>query len=338
MISHSYPSYNEKVINEAYKMLQKGDFSARRTTLEAKYSLGRFMKSKYTELVSSGFTALQCALIAVGIKKGEEVIIPNVTCPSVFHAVKSIGALPKVIDVGEDLPLLSDKAFAKKKNNLFVIVANMFGIQAPIIKENYTSTIFIEDNSQCFSSCRSNWSDITTFSFSPTKLFTIGYGGAVITNNEKFAKRIQHFLDSEYILTECFEEDLPFRIHSDIADFQSAMLLQQLNRYDEIIDYRLQIQKIYDEIIQSKRLVPKVPFRYQLILEEPRSEEVSQILQQRGINAVPLGSHLLHEVFALEGDFSNSVWWKKHVVSLPIHEAITIEQVKFIANEVKSIL
>lgn len=338
MISHSYPSYNNNVAKSAFEMLQKGNFSARSKTIEAESALSQFTKTVHTKLVSSGFTAIQCALIGAGIKQGEEIIIPNITCPSVYQAVKSIGAVPKVVEVGENVPLLSDQELTKEKKGFYGVIPNMFGISAPINAVGNHSGILIEDNAQYFTSKRAEWADTTVFSFSPTKLMTIGYGGAIQTNDEKKLKRINNFLDCDYVNSLYFEDDFPFRIHSEISDFQSAMLIEQLKRYEEIIQYRHQIQQIYDLIINKKRLMPEVPFRYQIILENPNSVEISNKLQQRGISAVPLGSHLLHEVFSIKGNFSNSEWWKKHTLSLPIHEAITKDQAIFIANEVKSIL
>lgn len=338
MISHSYPSYNRHVVDKAYKSLQNGDFSSREKTTEAEHTLSEFLKVPFTKLVASGYSAMQCALIGVGIKHYDEVIIPNITCPSVYHAIKSIGAIPKIIDVGRNNPLLTDEILKKEKKDTAVIVPNMFGIEAQISSINNSKRILIEDNAQCFSKNKSAWSDVTIHSFSPTKLMTIGYSGAVIMNEKKTFDRIQCFLDCDHTNGNYSMENIPFRIHSEMPDFQSAMLIEQLKRYEVIINYRLQLQKIYDEIINSERLNPTVPFRYQIVLQEPKSEELSKKLQERGISAVPLSSHLLHEVFTIDGDFSNSIWWKKHILSLPIHEGISLEQAKFIANEVKSLL
>lgn len=341
MISHGYPSYNVPVINEAYKSMLEGEFSKRNIALRAEEKLSYFSRMKSTKIVSSGFTALQCALVGIGVSKGERVTIPNVTCPSVYHAIKSLGALPHIVDVDNIQPVLTTQSLLASGYSDYVIVPNMFGIKTNIDKDRLGSIKIIEDNAQCLGAA-SDWADMVTYSFSPTKLMTIGYGGAVATNSEYYLKRMSLFLDCEHELevqTEGFENqelgfNIPFRIHANVADFQAAMLIEQLNRYDEIIKYRNKIALYYDKMFGHRKISTDIPFRYQIVLEEPRAYEVAEKLKSKGISVYPLASQLLHEVFDIEGNFENSYWWKEHVLSLPIHEALSNDNMEFIVNEV----
>lgn len=339
MISHSFPSYNDKVISKGYEALKNGDFSQRATSIEAEKALAQFTNTNFSKIMSSGFSAIQSALIGLGVQQGERVTIPNVTCPSVYHAIRSIGAIPHVIDVDSTQPVLSTDLIKKEDISNYVIVPNMFGIKINIDKSCFPQVKFVEDNAQCFTKQRSNWSDITIYSFSPTKLMTVGYAGAIVTDSEQYFERIACFLDSDHHTKDspnCME--LPFRIHADISDFQAAMLIEQLNRYDEIIEYRKKVFSVYDAILKKNRLYPEVPFRYQIILEEPKAYEIANLLQKENISVVPLSSHLLSDIFELQGQFEYSKWWKNHILSIPVHETISISQAKWIANKVRSII
>lgn len=340
MISHSFPSYNEKVIYKAYEALKNGNFSKRVISDEAEKVLAQFTNARFSKLMASGFTALQSALIGIGVQQGEYVTIPNVTCPSIYHAIKSIGAVPHVIDVGREQPIMSTDSIKEQGASEYIIVPNMFGIKASIDKVCFPNTKFIVDNAQCFSNQQNSWSDISVYSFSPTKLMTVGYAGAIITDSELYKNRIACFLDSEHSIYDNCSNDLtlPFRIHADISDFQAAMLIEQIKRFDQIIEFREKIFSVYDTIIGKKRLFPEIPFRYQIILDEPEAEKIAKLLQEEGISAVPLSSHLLSDTFGIEGQFENSKWWKNHVISIPVHESISLDQSEWIAKKVREFI
>ncbi|MEK5184093.1 DegT/DnrJ/EryC1/StrS family aminotransferase [Solibacillus sp. FSL W7-1324] len=333
MISHNSPSYTEKVVAEGYKQLEMGNFSRRHVSYKAEVAFAKFTNSLHARLVSSGFAAIQAALIAVGVQKGDEVTIPNITCPSVYHAILSIGAIPHVVDVSEKVPLIDTKVLKMWNVKKFCLIPNMFGIKAEIDSLEFENIIFIEDNAQCLSPNRSEWAKISIYSFSPTKILTIGYGGAVVSDNENLMKRVALFLDCDYHLSQTEESNsLPFRIHADISDFQAAMLMGQLERYESIISYRNNLSKLYDENLSFSRINSDVPFRYLLKLQQSNAFECAELLQSKFISSVPLSSHLLSDIFDLPDEYPNSYFWKNSVLSLPLHEGIEDTDLKYICK------
>lgn len=335
MISHSFPSLRNPVIDRGIKSIQEKELSERNLTKDVEGELAEFTDVRYAKLMGSGYAALQSALVAIGVGSKSIVTIPNITCPSVYHAVKSLGATPRVIDVGISMPIITTDALEAHRVEGTVIVANMFGLRADI--QPRMNCDFIEDNAQCFNSQLSDWASIGTYSFSPTKIFTIGYGGAVVTNDNTYIEKVREFLDVDHTSynNESTEENFEFRIHSNIADYQSAMLKEQLSIYPDILKYREKIVSIYDEVLRVNRLSPQIPFRYQIILEKPVALEVSTYLKNRGVMAQPLASHLLSDVLKVEGLFPNSNWWKAHLLSIPLHEGITFKAAYDIAKLVR---
>lgn len=333
VISHNSPSYNEEVIEAGYNQLLLGNFSRRHVSEQAEAVFASFTKSKYARIVSSGFTALQTALVAVGVKNGDEVTLPNIICPSVYHAILSLGAIPHVIDVSKNGPILDMKCLLKNGVKKYCIVPNMFGMKVNIDKSRFKQVTFIEDNAQCLISGCSDWASISIFSFSPTKLVTAGYCGAVVTNEEKVFKRIQLFLDCDYHLQEQNEEvSVPFRIHADASDFQAAMLLAQLERYNQVITYRSKLVQIYKQNLQFPHLEMSIPFRYLIKCHGNSTEQYVELLKQNAISSAILGSHLLSDVFPINGYYPNSDLWKRSLLSLPLHEGLSENDVKHICN------
>lgn len=326
-ISHSLPGLDDGVVNAAAEALASAQFSAAELGHVAEEALAFFSGRRHARLVASGFAALQAALAVVGVRAGDSVLVPTVCCPSVYHAIRSLGANPLLVDVGERQPLL-DTRLLRGSAARFVLVPQMFGLGAdigPLKKQGYR---VIEDCAQCQRPLPDSLADVSIYSFSPTKLQTMGYGGGVVTDDPELAARLRDFLSPDE--PRQWDDTLPFRVHAPVADFQSAMLSAQLRRYPEAVATRRHWVERYDQLLgQPERLLPEVPFRYQLILPPQRdARQVAEQLQAGGVMAWPLGSTLLNQVFGISGDYPNAEYWQRRLLSLPLHEGLNEEQVK----------
>ncbi|MED4780397.1 DegT/DnrJ/EryC1/StrS family aminotransferase [Brevibacillus choshinensis] len=338
IISHSYPGFDDTSIESAVSAMRMGDFSGRQTMRLAEGRLASFMGVAYSKLTNTGFAALQAALVASNVNHCDNVIIPTVTCPSVYHAVRSIGVTPIVVDVEKDKPLISfEQAIRKKSTNgkNVVIIPQMFGLTQDVKLFYENDFLVIEDIAQRFSPSISPYAELTVMSFSPTKLFTMGYGGGIVARQDKYHSRLSVFLDPDHA-EYSYDHEIPFRIHSPVSDYQCAMLISQLERYQKIINYRSKLVEKYDqELGYPARLQPEVPFRYQLVLEYDSANKVAAILRESGIGAWALGSQLLHQLFGIEGNYENAEWWSNRVLSLPLHEKLTLDNICYISDVVR---
>ncbi|MEI6285475.1 MAG: DegT/DnrJ/EryC1/StrS family aminotransferase [Bacillota bacterium] len=339
-ISHSYPGYDESVVEAAYESLKIAGFSGLAMKDKAENCLATFVGADWVLLTGSGYAAVQTALVAADVKPGQQIAIPTVTCPSLFHAIRSIGAIPLVVDVCRQQPLISSQIIDGLEFNGIVIIPQMFGIKQQLKPFAKNGRVIIEDAAQAFAPETDEFADITVFSFSPTKLITIGYGGAIATQSQELHDRGRLFLDPDHSAhVDNDNENVDFRLHSPVSDFQSAMLIAQLKRYHKAVAYRWKIVSYYDYYLNnSHRLKPQVPFRYQLILPQANSRNVSGALRTKGINAWSLGSQLIHEVFNIKGDFSEAEKWRNKILSLPLHEGLNENHVAQICKVVNNYL
>jgi dTDP-4-amino-4,6-dideoxygalactose transaminase len=313
----------------------EGCFSGIFIKPRAEAILAKFTGADYACLTGTGFSGLQASLIALSVKTGEQVVMPNVTCPSVYYAIRSLGAIPLIVDVADDLPLISHKVLKKYyKKSRVAIVPQMFGMKQDLEPFSNLGFSVIDDSAQSFSPRLDQSAAITVFSFSPTKLITIGYGGAVVTNHAPMIDRVKAFLDIEHLSYACEEyPDFVFRINSSISDFQSAMLIEQLNRYHHIINCRNELVNAYDNLLLPlKRLDFEVPFRYQLILPGANSQELANALRNHSIGAHSLGSQLIHKTLRINGAYKNSERWYDTVLSLPLHEGLSLSDIEYISS------
>ena len=168
-----------------------------------------FTSSKHCIVVNNGTISLTLAAIALEIKPGDEVIVPNYTMIATPNSVKMIGAKPIFVDVEEESLCLDINKVTESitsKTKAIILVSSNGRYPKTRIKE-FTQLAkkhkisLIEDAAQSLGSFYPNGKhigtvgDIGSFSFSAPKIISTGQGGALITNNDKLAKRLRKLKD-----------------------------------------------------------------------------------------------------------------------------------------------
>ena len=338
-VNHGFPGFDEAVTTAAAQALHDGCLSGAGLKTAAEQHLAQFAGGAHACLTGSGFAALQAALVATGVRTGEPVIMPTVTCPSVYHAVRSLGAEPLVVDVSEDLPLLEIDGWSSQMEDArFIIAPHMFGLVLDLGPLHARGLTVIEDCAQSQRPGRDPRAAASVYSFSPTKLQTMGYGGGVVTDDAAVDGVVRHFLSPDDDAQST--DQLPFRVHAPVADFQCAMLSAQLARYDVAVARRRRWQERYDALLgHPDRLEPALPFRYLLRLPVGHDARMlAEALRVRGVYAWPLASQLLHQVFDLPGDFTRAERWQRELLSLPLHEGLSDDTVQYVCDQLKAVL
>ena len=163
--------------------------------------ISQLLKIPYVVCTTSGSMAMLMALLALGIKRGEEVIVPNRTWISTVHAPHMLGIKVKAIDVKKDLPIIDERKIEKKitKKTKAIIPVYMGGryvdfSKIKLIAKKYKLKI-IEDAAQGLFSQNKNKiqgteGDIGCFSLSVAKIISTGQGGFLVTRNKKIYERL----------------------------------------------------------------------------------------------------------------------------------------------------
>ena len=152
-------------------------------------------KSRFALVTTSGSVSLLIALKALGLKAGDEVIVPNRTFQATANAVHFLGASVKLVDVRASDGLIDPEEVKKNitVKTKAIIAVHLNGRAAPVeqIKRiiGKKNISIIEDTAQAFASKHDGKflgtsGDIGCFSFGVTKFLTSGQGGALITNSE----------------------------------------------------------------------------------------------------------------------------------------------------------
>jgi len=240
---------------------------------EAEERLASYTGAKHAVVVNSGTSALHCACIAAGIKEGDEVITTPITFAASANCVLYCGAKPVFADINPEtynIDPASIRAHITDKTRA-VIAVDFTGqvVQADEIRAicDEFGLVFIEDAAHSIGSSYNgkmvgNIADMTCFSFHPVKTVTAGEGGAILTNNDDYYKKLVLAHTHGITHDEDEMEDAPHEgpwyyeqiclgYNYRMTDFQAALLISQLDRIDEFVARRKKIVATYDEAFKD---------------------------------------------------------------------------------------
>lgn len=239
--------------------------------VELEKALSQRMGAKYTQLVSSGTSALTVALASANIGAGDEVIIPTFTFVASFESIIALGAIPILVDIDDTLTLDPKKVEAAITPKTKVIMpVHMCGSMADL-KELKTlcdkhDLLLLEDACQAIGGSYDgkplgSYGDLGCFSFDYVKTITCGEGGAVITNNEEFAKHADHYSDHghDHLGKDRGADSHPFMGYNyRISELNAAVGLAQIKRLDEFLAIQ---EKNYTTLRSAIEDLPGVQLR-----------------------------------------------------------------------------
>ncbi len=328
--------------------------------------LGKYTGTKYAVTVSSCTAGLHLSCLALGFKKGDEVIVPSVTHTATAHAVEYTGAKAIFADVDAltgniDLQDLKKKISKKTKG---LIIVHMAGITCEIseIKRlcKNKKIKLIEDCAHGLGTKYKkkhvgNFGETGCFSFYPTKQITTGEGGAVVTNNKKIylkIKKLKAFgidkdLKDRKKAGVYDVQDLGFNYR--MTDFQAALGYFQLKRYKQNLIKRKKIAKKYIELLSNEKNI-KFPayssnnsyFIFQVLCKN-RDKIVSGLKSNKIFTSIhyatPLTSMSYYQKkYKINSKrYKNSNNYSKNNISLPNYPKLSILEVEFICSKLKEL-
>lgn len=237
--------------------------SAGKYVKEFENRFAEYCGCKYAVAVTSGTAALHIALSSLGIKKGDEVIIPSFTMIACAFAVCYTGAKPVFVDVDKDTwnidcSKIESKITSKTKAIMPVhIFGNPCDMKAIMKIAKKHKLHIIEDcaeahGAEYYGKKAGSFSSIAAFSFFANKNLTTGEGGMVVTNNKKYYDRCRYFRNM------CYSLDKPRTYeHDDIGfnyrmtNLQAAVGLAQIEKADFYRTLRINNNKIYRKYLKN---------------------------------------------------------------------------------------
>lgn len=306
--------------------------------------------------VSSGTDAILCALMALGVGSGDEVIVPSFTFFATAGCVSRLGGIPVFVDIDARTfnmdPALVDAAITSRTRA--VMPVHLYGQCAdmdPIVEiARRRGLAVIEDAAQAIGARykgrnAGTLGDAACLSFYPTKnLGGFGEGGMILTDDEKLAslcRQLRTHGESQ-------------RYHHDrvggnfrLDALKAAILRVKLNYLDRFTQRRREIARQYDESLRNASVaLPAVPpghepVFHQYTVQSERRDALKQYLQERGVATAvyyPVPLHLqkcFEGVSAGRGALPVTERLSECVLSLPCHPMMTNEDAAYVASCVR---
>ncbi len=244
--------------------------SAGKYVTEFEQKFAEYCGCKYGVAVCNGTVALHLALVALGIGKDDEVIIPDFTMIATAFAVCYTGATPVFVDADPetwniDVTKIEEKITSRTKAiipvHLFGLMCDMDAIDTIAKKHNL---MVLEDAAEAHGAeykerRAGSCSDLAAFSFFANKNITTGEGGMVVTNNEKLYNRLRYHKNM------CFPLDGTRNyLHNDIgfnyrmSNVVAAIGLAQVEKADEYRSMRIRNNVLYRKLLSN---IPGILFQ-----------------------------------------------------------------------------
>lgn len=267
-IGYGHQYIDEDDIEAVCQVLRSDFLTCGPKITELEKRLCELTGAKYAVVCSNGTAALHIACLAAGITEGDEVITTPITFAASANCALYCGARPVFADINERTYNL-DPAEVEKKitEKTKAVVAVDFTGQAveldrflKLCHENHL--VLIEDAAHSIgTSYRGKMvgsiADMTTFSFHPVKTVTGGEGGAVLTNNEEYYKKLllyrAHGITRDEGMMKhtphgpWYYEQVALSTNYRMTDMQAALIVSQLNKLEAFSSRRKEIVKRYNE-------------------------------------------------------------------------------------------
>ena len=268
-IFYGKQSVDEEDIKAVEEVLRSDYLTCGPKIGEMEQALADYTGAKYAVAVSNGTAALHCACVAAGVGSGDEVITTPITFAASANCALYCGARPVFADINPETynidPASIREHITEKTKAIVAVdftgqVVEYEAIRA--ICDEY-NLVFIEDAAHSLGTKYNgkqvgSLADMTTFSFHPVKTITGGEGGAILTNNPEYHKRLvlahTHGIthEQDWMMEAPHEapwyyEQIALGYNYRITDFQAALIISQMKKLDKFIARRKEIVQKYNE-------------------------------------------------------------------------------------------
>jgi len=341
MIGIAKPLIGKEEIEAVRKVLESGMIACGPQTAEFEKSFSDYIGTKYAISTTSGTTALHLALLSLGIKNSDEVILPSFSFIATANSVLFCKAKPVLCDVDSktfNIDVKKIKGLISQKTKAIMPV-HLYGQPAdmnPILEIAEKNDLFVIGDAAQAHGAEYNddmigsFGDVECFSFYPTKNMTTGEGGIITTNNEEIAEKALSIRNHGREQTKWGYEHGRLGYNYRMTDITAAIGNEQLRKLPNFIKKRRENAKYLDENLNGV----DTPFvlkntkhvYHQYTIKSKNREELIDELKKNEIGYGIYYPKPLHYYNHLKkyahSDLKNSEQLANEVLSLPVHPAL----------------
>ncbi len=356
---------DEDDVNYLKKEIESGGFWAVGPKAEEfENQIADYIGSKYALCLNSGTSALHALLLAYGLGKGDEVIVPSFTFIATANAPLFVGAKPVFADIEEETCDLSPESIeANITDKTKAIMPVHYGGCPCKIKEikeivDAHDLILIEDAAESFGATvdgkmTGTFGDSAILSFCQNKIITTGEGGAIVTDNQELYEKVKlvrshgRLESGDYFSAEGLFDYIDLGFNWRMSNLTAALGLAQIKKTDNIIDLRIKqseylSKRLNEETDQIQTLETPKGCKHVRQLYSCYANNRDELRSYLGENGI--SSKIYFDPVHLSAFYKNKLNYNvslanteeiaKKTITLPMFPTITNEEIDYVAETI----
>jgi perosamine synthetase len=357
MINMAKPVMEAEEKQAVLEVLESGILAQGPRVAAFEEAFAKVCETRFAIAASSGTTALHIAMLAHGLKAGDEVITPPFTFIASANSVIYVGAKPVFVDIDPrtfNIDVSQIEAAVTPRTKA-ILPVHLYGLCCEMdkileIAKKY-NLVVIEDACQShgavYKGKKAGSFGTGTFSFYPTKNITSAEGGMITTSDEAIAERCKiirnHGMRKRY-----YHEELGYNFR--MTDLHAAIGLAQVQKLERFNNQRCQNAAFYNENLKGVT-IPFVPeyckhvyHQYTLRVPDGRRDALREHLKSKEIGTevyypVPIHQQSFYmEMFGSKQHFAQTEKAATEVLSIPVHPSLTRMELETVAAEINSFM
>lgn len=331
--------------------------------------IANYVGSSYAIVFNSGTSALHSALIAYGIKKGDEVLVPSFTFVATANTPVFVGAKPVFVDIEKKTFGLNPEDVKKKiTNKSRIIMPIHYGGCPCSIKElaeiaDDNNLILIEDCAEALGAKVYNknvgtFGDMGVFSFCQNKIITTGEGGAIVTDSKEMYEKLKlirshgRLEKANYFLSTESANYIQLGYNFRMSNITAALGISQLKKVDKIIAMRQEnANYIMEKLSKIGQIeVPYIPINYTHVFQlftiriksgSKTRNSLMAYLKDKGIMSKIYfepahQTKFMKSLLGYEVTLPSTVDISGQVLTLPLFPNITLDEMNHIVDSISN--
>lgn len=349
-----YESIKPEIDTAYQRVMNSGWYILGHEVEEFEREFASYIGKKYCIGVANGLEAIQIALMALNIGKGDEVITVSNSAVATGLGISFTGATPVFVDIDEYYHMdpekveaaITPKTKAIMPVHLFGQAANIEALQAIAHKHGIH---YIEDACQAHGAKYNNayvgsHGEISCFSFYPTKnLGTYGDGGALLTDDENLYNQCK--LYRNYGQKTRYDHQIK-GLNSRLDELHAAILRSKLPHLDKWVEKRQTIATKYTEKLSGIKEITLPTIRehakhsfHLYVIQATKRDELKEYMASKGVEGIihyPIPIHQQKCYSEVQVSLPKTEAAAKQLLSLPIHPFMTDEEIDTVCQTIKT--
>ena len=364
MIPVTEPSLGKEELENVIEAVKSGWISSKGSFIgEFEENFAKYCGVKYGVTTSNGTVALHLALEALGIQKGDEIIVPDLTFIATANAVTYCNAKPVFVDSHPDYWCIDPEKIEEKvtPKTKAIIPVHLYGHPCDMdaimdIAKDYKLYV-VEDAAEAHGAEYKgkrvgSFGDINCFSFYGNKIITTGEGGMCLTKNEELAEKMRILRDHGMNPNKRYWHDV-VGFNYRMTNLQAAIGVAQLEKLDKFVEKKREMARWYEEGLSelaemgSIKLHPEMPWAkcvywmYCILIEEKTGISRDNFMEQlegKGIETRPFFySMQVMPPYENNKAFSVAERISGGGINLPSAVGLKVEEIKLICETIDNI-